>query len=65
MAPAIFVVEDSLVSHQWGDLGPAKALCPPIGEFQDQEWEWVGSGAGGGGEDREFSEGETRKEDSI
>jgi hypothetical protein len=46
-------------------LGPVKVLCPSIGECQGQEWEWVGSGAGGGGEDREFSEGETRKEDSI
>jgi hypothetical protein len=28
-------------------LGPVKALCPSIGECQDQEW--VGWGAGGGG----------------
>jgi hypothetical protein len=27
-------------------LGPVKALCLNIGEYQDQEWEWVGSGAG-------------------
>ena len=28
-------------------LGPVKkALCPSIGECQDQEWEWVGWGAG-------------------
>jgi hypothetical protein len=32
-----------------GALGPVKALCPKIGECQDQEWEWVGWGAGGGG----------------
>jgi hypothetical protein len=29
-------------------LGPVKALCPYIGEFQDQEREWVGWGAGQG-----------------
>jgi hypothetical protein len=29
-------------------LGPVKALCPSIGECQDQEWEWVGWGAGTG-----------------
>ena len=34
-------------------LGPVKALCPNIGECQDQEWEWVGWGAGRGG-DRGF-----------
>jgi hypothetical protein len=28
-------------------LGPVKALCPSIGECQNQEWEWVGWGAGG------------------
>jgi hypothetical protein len=30
-------------------LGPVKALCPSIGECQDQEWEWVGWRGGGGG----------------
>jgi hypothetical protein len=40
-------------------LGPVKALCPSIGECQDQEWEWVGWGAGGG--DREFLEGKLGK----
>jgi hypothetical protein len=29
-------------------LGPVKALCPSIGECQDQEWEWVDWGAGRG-----------------
>jgi hypothetical protein len=38
-----------------GALGPVKALCPSIGECQDQEWEWVVWGAGGRGE-RGFSE---------
>jgi hypothetical protein len=39
-------------------LDPVKALCPSIGECQDQEWEWVGWGAGGGGGgDRGFLEG--------
>jgi hypothetical protein len=42
-------------------LGPLKALCPSIGECQDQEWEWVGWGAGGGGRDRGFSEGKLGK----
>ena len=40
---------------------PVKALCPNIGECQDQEWEWVGWGAGGGGGDRGFSEGKLGK----
>jgi hypothetical protein len=30
-------------------LGPVKALCPSIGECQDQEWEWVGWRVGGEG----------------
>jgi hypothetical protein len=32
-------------------FGPVKALCPSIGNCQDQEWEWVGweSGVGGRG----------------
>jgi hypothetical protein len=38
-------------------LGPVKALCPNIKEFQDQEWEWVGWGSGRGGRGRGFSEG--------
>jgi hypothetical protein len=46
-------------------LGPVKALCPSIGECQDQEWEWVGWRAGGGGGDRGFFRGETRKGDNI
>jgi hypothetical protein len=47
-------------------LGPMKALCPSIGECQDQEWEWVGVGKQGGGERREgIFGGETRKGDII
>jgi hypothetical protein len=42
-------------------LGPMKALCPSIGECQDQEWEWVCWGAGGGGGDRVFSEAKLGK----
>jgi hypothetical protein len=42
-------------------LGPAKALCPNIGECQDQEWEWVGWGAGPGGGVRGFLEGKLGK----
>jgi hypothetical protein len=37
-------------------LGPVQALCPSIGECQNQEWEWVGWGAEGRGGDRGFSE---------
>jgi hypothetical protein len=40
-------------------LGPVKAVCPSIGECQDQEWEWVGCRAGGG--DRGFLEGKLGK----
>jgi hypothetical protein len=40
-------------------LGPVKALCPSIGECQDQEWEWVGWGAGEG--ERGFSKGKLGK----
>jgi hypothetical protein len=29
-------------------LGPVKALCPSIGEFQDQEAGWVGEQEVGG-----------------
>jgi hypothetical protein len=42
-------------------LGPVKALCPHVGEFQDQEREWVGCGAGSEGRDRGFSEGKLGK----
>ena len=42
-------------------LGPVKALCPSIGECQDQEWEWVGWGAGRGLGDMGFSEGKLGK----
>jgi hypothetical protein len=42
-------------------LGTVKALCPSIGECQDQEWEWVGWGAGRGVGDRGFSEGKLGK----
>jgi hypothetical protein len=42
-------------------LGPAKDLCPSIGECQDQEWEWEGWGAGGGEGDRGFLEGKPGK----
>jgi hypothetical protein len=42
-------------------LGPVKALCPSIGECQDQEWKWVGWGTGGGEGDREFSKGKLGK----
>jgi hypothetical protein len=38
-------------------LGPVKALCPSVGECQDQEWEWVGWGQG----NRGFSEGKLGK----
>ena len=41
-------------------LGPVKAVCPSIGECQDQEWKWVGWEAGGGG-DRRFLEGNLGK----
>ena len=46
-------------------LGPVKALCPSIGELQDQEWEWVGWGARGGGRGLGIFTGETRKWDNI
>jgi hypothetical protein len=46
-------------------LGPGKALCPSIGECQDQEWEWVGWGARGGWEEIGDFGGETRKGDNI
>jgi hypothetical protein len=69
VALAIFVAEDGIASYQWEErpFVPAKALCPNIGECQDQEWEWVGLGAGerGGGGDRRFFRGETRKGDNI
>jgi len=42
-------------------LSPAKALCPNIGECQDQEWEWVSWGAGGGVRGWGIFRGETRK----
>jgi hypothetical protein len=42
-------------------LGPVKALCPNIGECQDQEGECVGWGAGERGGDRGFSEGKLGK----
>jgi hypothetical protein len=42
-------------------LGPVKALCPSIGECQDQEWEWVGWGQGSGGGDRGFLDGKLGK----
>jgi hypothetical protein len=45
-------------------LGPVKALCPSIGECQDQEWEWVGWGAGESRRRRIFR-GKTRKGDNI
>jgi hypothetical protein len=35
IAPAAYIAEDGLVSHQWEEaLGPVKALCPSIGECQ-------------------------------
>ena len=37
-----------------------KALCPSIGEWQDQEWELSGLGRKGGGV-RGFSEGKVGK----
>jgi hypothetical protein len=46
-------------------LGPVKALCPNIGECQDQEWEWVGWGAGEVGRDMGIFREETRKGDNI
>ena len=35
MAPATYVA-DGFVSHQWEE-SPMKALCPSVGECQDQE----------------------------
>jgi hypothetical protein len=61
LAPAIYVAEDGLVSHQWEQWSPEKALCLSIGECQNQEWEWVGWGTGRGGGDRGFSEGKLGK----
>jgi hypothetical protein len=51
VALAIFVAEDGPSQSSMGGetLGPVNALCPNIGECQDQEWEWVGWGAGGEG----------------
>jgi hypothetical protein len=46
-------------------LGPVKALCSSIGEYQDQEWVWVGCGAGGVGRGQGIFGGETRKGDKI
>ena len=39
MAPAVYVAEDGLVSHQWQErpLVPVKGLCPSVGECQGQE----------------------------
>jgi hypothetical protein len=42
-------------------LDPVKALCPSIGECQNQEWELVGWGAGRGGGDGGFLEGKLGK----
>jgi hypothetical protein len=44
-------------------LCPVKALCPSIGECQDQEWKWVvgEQGEGGRGEGRGFPEGKLGK----
>jgi hypothetical protein len=46
-------------------LGLMKALCPSIGECQDQEWEWVGWGAEGEGRGYGIFGGETRKGNNI
>jgi hypothetical protein len=46
-------------------LGPVKALCPSIGECQDQKWEWVGWGAEGGEKGLGIFGGKTRKRDNI
>jgi hypothetical protein len=42
-------------------LGHVKALCPRIGECQDQEWELMGWGQGKEGGDRRFLEGKLGK----
>jgi hypothetical protein len=46
IAPATYVAEDGLVGHQWEErpLGPVKALCPSVEEYQDRE-----AGVGGWG----------------
>jgi hypothetical protein len=46
-------------------LHPVKAVCPSIGERQDQDWEWVGWGAGRVGERIGDFQGEARKGDNI
>ena len=46
-------------------LIPVKALCPSIGESQDQEWEWVGWEAGVREGIGDFRGGGTRKGDNI
>ena len=55
MAQAAYVAEDGLSSMGGEALGPVKALCPSIGECQDQDWEWMGWGAGEG--DGDFQRG--------
>jgi hypothetical protein len=38
MDPAVYLSEDGLVGYQLEEaLGPVKALCPSVGECQDQE----------------------------
>ena len=39
MAPAAYVAENGLVSHQWEErlLGIANFICPSTGECQGQE----------------------------
>jgi hypothetical protein len=43
-------------------LDPVKALCPSIGECQEQEWGWVVGEQGEVGGNRGFSERKLRKE---
>ena len=68
MAPAAYVAEDGLVRYQCEkSLGPVKAQCPNVGEWQAGE---VGMGEWGGapsykqrigGCEREFPEGKLGK----
>jgi hypothetical protein len=48
MAPAVYIVEDDLVRHQWEEaLGPVMARCPSVRECEGGEvgvGGWVGEG---------------------
>jgi hypothetical protein len=50
VALAAYAAEDGLVGYQWEERPLVlTALCPSIGECQDQECEWEGWEAGGAG----------------